>query len=53
MEKTEEDYKRFTKEMPWLCVPFADVRINDLKEFYKVRSLPQIMRMSLNMKLCS
>ena len=53
MEKTEEDYRNFTKDMPWLCVPFADVRIADLKDFYKVRSLPQIMRNSLPIQRCS
>lgn len=43
MEKTEDDYKKFTRGMPWLCIPFSDIRITDLKEFYKVRSLPQVM----------
>jgi hypothetical protein len=29
--------------MPWLCLPYSDVRIADLKDFYKIRSLPQVM----------
>ena len=29
--------------MPWLCIPYSDVRINDLKDFYKIRSLPQVI----------
>ena len=43
LEKTEEDFKRFTEGMPWLVLPFNDVRTGDLKEFYKIRSLPQVI----------
>ena len=50
MEKTEDDYKKFTRDMPWLCLPFSDVRINDLKDFYKIRSLPQIMGKIISIK---
>lgn len=32
--------------MPWLIVPFEDERIKDLKEFYNVRAMPELVLIS-------
>lgn len=29
--------------MPWLIVPFEDPRVKDLKEFYTVTSIPELI----------
>lgn len=43
LEKSEEDYSSFTRGMPWLAVPYGDGRLKDLREYYKIRSIPQVV----------
>lgn len=33
----------FAKDMPWLAVPYNDPRLRDVREFYKIRTIPQVV----------
>ena len=39
-DKTEDDFKEHYKSMPWLAIPYADPRIKQLLNKYKVVGIP-------------
>jgi len=34
--------------MPWLSMPLTDTRAKDVREYYKIKSVPQLVGMMLS-----
>ena len=43
MDKTEDGFKEFYTQMPWLSIPYGNEKIKSLKEKYKVVGIPLLI----------
>jgi len=39
-DKKEDEFKEYYTQMPWVCIPFGDSRIQELGEKFEVEGIP-------------
>ena len=44
-DKQETVFKNYYAEMPWLAIPFKDVRLKNVVKHFKIKGLPRLIVM--------
>mgnify|MGYP000979652745 CR=1 FL=1 len=53
LDKEKEGFEKHHKDMPWLAVPFGDVRVDKLINYYEVKGIPTLILIDKNGKAVS
>ena len=43
MDKNEEEYDKYTSEMPWWCLPYAISTLPRLTALYRAHGMPHLV----------
>merc|ERR1711941_32370 len=41
-DRSEDDMKAYYADMPWMCIPHGDPRVNNLKSHFGVKGIPML-----------
>ncbi|EGR27060.1 hypothetical protein IMG5_202410 [Ichthyophthirius multifiliis] len=45
---TEEEFKTYYKQMPWLAIPLGDERIKKFTSYFKIKAIPKLIILKPN-----